>query len=307
MPTLEQNFRLSRGDLIYGFEAPRKAAIMASTRLKRLYENGFWLTCNEYNDNTVLSFSQIYTPNSAASEEDYWNHLKERLERYDQHYKAITSAKLTWEEVRQEMPPNFMRDFADLVDEGQFGYGLSQNQLVEGMAFARVLHRDRRYKPETVKAKSEQQLRRKGDSLQFAMIRKSCKFGLKYVTQVLPQNSTVHFILDEFPTDEAVVKKEKHEGRISITISELRWVFREWPTIQNRVIFYLNSTQVTAPWNRNPEPWRRYAEERFEKYRKKLQERGIHDDVLQADIGGMRTNPLTQTTNNLKQRTFDLD
>lgn len=100
-----------------------------------------------------------------------------------------------------------------------------------------------RYNPASAKTLTEAQRRRKGDSPQFAMIRKSCKFGLEYVTKILPNGATIHFLLNDMPAEQEIINKtklgnaRKNNLRVPITVSEIRWLFRNWPDVHAPVRF----------------------------------------------------------------------
>ncbi len=108
--------------------------------------------------------------------------------------------------------------------------------------------------------------------------------------------NSVHFLLDGLDMAE-VAKKGQRTGSggrtsVSITTSELRYVFRHWNTLKGVVKFYVNFTQVPAPWEEDwtlatipncaPNPitaelveWGNYYTARLEKYNGKLPDKDL--------------------------------
>lgn len=179
-----------------------------------------------------------------------------------------------------------------------------------GQHFYKLLARHERYKPETVKKSGG--LTQKNNSYTFAMIRKACKFGLEYVTQHTG-SAKIHFLVGDGDAWEDVVKKKvvrvKDESndtkRVPITVSELRWVFRNWEKVKLRVKFYDSSLNLRpAPWESDPEAWREYALARIEKYKKKAKTKSAHA-VPQAEIRDADLMRLVRWANDLKKISGD--
>ena len=230
MNDLAYNFKLGRGDLIYGFDAARNAYIQNSVELGFAVLTGGWIVANDFNDNTILKFDQFYTPNAKEVKDE------------DQILAILDALK-------------------------------QQGKLKEGEPFVRALYA--KYPPSTVKNYDAKKLARSGDSPFFKMVRRSCKFGIQYVTEILQGGAKVHFILDYMPSEDVILGKKKlddkgkesKQGRVPITVSELRFVFRNWSRLQSRIIFYKHlQKQAFAPWEINPAGWKKYALERYEKY-----------------------------------------
>ena len=91
----------------------------------------------------------------------------------------------------------------------------------------------------------------------YLAIRRACKFGIGLVATA-PEftHAKVHFILDGLDMTEVATKgtrsatqtKGPNKVAVSITVSELRYVFRNWGQLSNKVILYVNLIPVAAPW-----------------------------------------------------------
>jgi hypothetical protein len=149
-------------------------------------------------------------------------------------------------------------------------------KLEGGLPFIKALYR--RYPPSEVKNIDLAKLNRTGDSHNFKMIRRSCKFGIEYVAGLLDGNAKVHFVLDYMPDEADILSKKKYNGRVPITVSELRYVFRNWRRLSGRIVFYKSLREDFAPWESNPQAWRKYAIERLDKYAK-LAGKAHRDDL----------------------------
>lgn len=122
----------------------------------------------------------------------------------------------------------------------------------------------------------------------YLAIRRACKFGIGLAaTSAAFAGGTVHFLLDGLDMAEVAEKRERtgYGGRksVSITTSELRYVFRNWGKLSGTVRFYVNLQKVDAPWDQDwslptlggmpPNPikaeralWAQYAQDRSAKY-----------------------------------------
>jgi hypothetical protein len=108
--------------------------------------------------------------------------------------------------------------------------------------------------------------------------RRACKFGIEHILQLASNYNEpclVHFILDEMVQTEVAAKQVKtngdHQPRIvPITFSELRYVFRNWDRLADKVVFYRNQKVCPAPWDddvtpANKQAWANYATRREQK------------------------------------------
>ncbi len=175
----------------------------------------------------------------------------------------------------------------------------------------------------TIYDEEEPMMTKKGKAMSDRSIRRACKFGLEYVANVHAQHgSRIHFILDGLDMDN-VIKKRKvtlrnkrsnHIQRVfvPITYSELRNVYRKWPTsdFNETIYFYDNFKHVKAPWEQNPSAWKKYSITRMAKYRTTLEKLLKDDDyycyrmeiqeLLAAANLAEKGGQLTKSTNLLK-------
>jgi hypothetical protein len=95
-------------------------------------------------------------------------------------------------------------------------------------------------------------------------LRRSSKFGVRWAAQ---SGRRIHFNLDNIVMDEVVNKNRAGEdspaalGRPkqrAITGAELRFVYRNWNQLRDRVVFYRNRQVVPPPWESEPLLWARY-------------------------------------------------
>ena len=91
----------------------------------------------------------------------------------------------------------------------------------------------------------------------YLAIRRACKFGIGLVaTDPQFQHAKVHFILDGLDMAEVANKATRTSASalgpakvaVSITVSELRYVFRNWGRLSGKVVLYVNLLPVAAPW-----------------------------------------------------------
>jgi hypothetical protein len=95
----------------------------------------------------------------------------------------------------------------------------------------------------------------------YLAIRRACKFGIGLVaTGDQFQNALVHFVLDGLNMQEVATKatRQSQTGTqmgtktfVSITVSELRYVYRNWGQLSAKVVLYVNLQPVAAPWIAN--------------------------------------------------------
>lgn len=95
-------------------------------------------------------------------------------------------------------------------------------------------------------------------SRNYLAIRRACKFGIGLVaTGDEFADAIVHFVLDGLDMQEVCNKQTRQsQGSgmlapktfVSITVSELRYVYRNWGTLNAKVVLYVNLQPVAAPW-----------------------------------------------------------
>ena len=86
--------------------------------------------------------------------------------------------------------------------------------------------------------------------LKYLALRRACKFGIGFIVSC---NQRVHFVLDDINmwdvTTKRLVNLPGGEGpRVSITTSELTYVYRNWSTLKGKVLFYRRTVEVPPPW-----------------------------------------------------------
>ncbi|MGX7173666.1 hypothetical protein [Enterococcus ratti] len=92
-------------------------------------------------------------------------------------------------------------------------------------------------------------------------IKRGCKIGID-IAKINP-DVEIHFCLDGIDIKD-VISKAQGEGIYggSMTSSELRYVYRNWEELKERVIFVekreASWVKVKAPWVREPELWEAY-------------------------------------------------
>lgn len=117
-------------------------------------------------------------------------------------------------------------------------------------------------------------------------VRRSCKFGIEFVTQKLA--GKIHYVLDgmnlEAVTTKARITNTSGYQKIPICTSELRFLFRNWNKFRGRgkVIFWENFDHALPPWNRPTYAanWKAYGLSRLEKYWTKIATAGGLDGFL---------------------------
>ncbi len=79
------------------------------------------------------------------------------------------------------------------------------------------------------------------------------KSGLAMVAEQSESQRKIHFILDGVDYESVTNKTSS-----SITSSELRYVYRHYDQLENKVLFYKNQQVVQAPWLASPAMWDSY-------------------------------------------------
>ncbi|EOB3455998.1 hypothetical protein ACIJDO_001136 [Enterococcus hirae] len=72
----------------------------------------------------------------------------------------------------------------------------------------------------------------------------------------LNPNLKIHFCLDGLNMSE-VLSKDNRNGKKK-TSTELRYVYRNWKELSEKVIFMKGGQRVKAPWEQEPEVWQAY-------------------------------------------------
>ncbi|EEJ1579061.1 hypothetical protein AXQ96_004450 [Salmonella enterica subsp. enterica] len=93
----------------------------------------------------------------------------------------------------------------------------------------------------------------------YNIIKRGCKAGIMSAP-LDGSKHHIHFSLDGIDMDGVVTKTRSHpeSGQPSITGSELRCAYRLRDQLKDKLHFYENGIEVSAPWEKNPELWRKY-------------------------------------------------
>ncbi|MGB6976067.1 MAG: hypothetical protein WBE18_01210 [Gammaproteobacteria bacterium] len=119
-----------------------------------------------------------------------------------------------------------------LLDEAQ------QKYITYILSQEKFSPRNEEMKPKLEKRKSD------ADHREEVKLRRLCKAALTW-----PQK-TIHFCLDTLNEDQAITKWNREENKIDngFTDAELRWLYKNWEKVKDKVIFYKNGEQTEAPW-----------------------------------------------------------
>lgn len=103
-------------------------------------------------------------------------------------------------------------------------------------------------------------------SIRNYMIRRGCKL---LIWETIDKGATIHYALDDI--DISIVANcsplklkatrrggaggqqgKKATSKVPVCTSELREIFRNWPRLQNNIVFYHQTLEVTPPWKNQP-------------------------------------------------------
>lgn len=102
-------------------------------------------------------------------------------------------------------------------------------------------------------------------------IRRRCKIGLN--SAKLNPNLKIIFCLDGLNMSE-VLSKADYSGK-KITSTELRYAYRNWKELSEKVIFMKGGQRVKAPWEQEPEVWQAYQPKCWKNNLEFLQKRKV--------------------------------
>jgi hypothetical protein len=255
------DFDPTRGDVIYGLTPARTAYkdawfqdhlshINASTpandpyflRLAALgwhqideYNNYFGITAIANTGSAAATLTHLGTKSAAIPGDPLGSKNPNRLQQYQAN---LSVSRLSPASVYQSSA-------AKLAQEGytanQFSSGRNGLQKMFGLA---------KSKSSAAKALAQ--------SLNYLAIRRACKFGIGLVaTGDQFPNAFVHFVLDGLNMSEVATNATRQtqtggllvpKTYVSITVSELRYVYRNWGKLMAKVVLYVNLQPVAAPW-----------------------------------------------------------
>lgn len=211
-----------RGDLLYGFAEDRgeylhhMETLVASGRnlgLKTFLDapqGSFWIQVDAYND-TLFGDQTLFA--TAASDVG---------DRGDQQSGSDPFITAFWEKLKQHR-------FSPLEV-----FKMS-NAKVKKEGWYPDLEKDRYY----------------------LAIRRACKFGIENVLNAASPDAKIHFVLDLFSRNlgermvQATYKMQvtaRSRTAIPITTSEIRYAYRNWHRLKDRMIFYYKFANDCAPW-----------------------------------------------------------
>lgn len=93
-------------------------------------------------------------------------------------------------------------------------------------------------------------------------ISRGCKNGIDMVRHDL--NLMIYFVLDGLNMEKISEKNRNKQYESDYTCKELRYVFRHWTELKEKVVFFENRNIVKAPWieGKYVHAWQRYHENR---------------------------------------------
>lgn len=91
----------------------------------------------------------------------------------------------------------------------------------------------------------------------YLAIRRGCKFGIEHVLNAVSPDAKIHFLLDRFNNNNGdrmvqatykMASSARGRTAVSITYSEIRYVYRNWDRLKDHVNFYYQFKKAEAPW-----------------------------------------------------------
>ncbi|MBO1298672.1 MULTISPECIES: hypothetical protein [unclassified Enterococcus] len=115
-------------------------------------------------------------------------------------------------------------------------------------------------------------------------IDRGCKNGIDMA--ICYPNVMIYFVLDGLDMHDIAGKNRKKKFESDYTCKELRYIFRHWYELKEKVIFFENKKIVKAPWvdGSYVHAWKTYRESRKEQLSKKLSSMRTQsmDDIQQT-------------------------
>jgi hypothetical protein len=261
MPGFLDDFSPANGDLVYGITPARNAYISAweqsvmsryqgaqndaakDTLFKELEAKAKnWHTLDSYNNYYAVPVAGEVKPTQVldALKSRYESATEPRVKAYLQslivsRYSPAVVSSAPQQKVSQE---GYRRDhFNDPRSGAEKFFGV---------------HKD--------KANEKREGRALAQNLNYLAIRRACKFGIGLLAEdsvFVQMGAKIRFVLDGLDMREVATKATRDSNTgvdqgtkqaVSITVSELRYAFRNWGKLNNTVVLYVNLQPVQAPW-----------------------------------------------------------
>ena len=255
------DFDPTRGDVIYGISPARTAYkdawlldqmshIDATTpandpyflRVAALgwhqmdeYNNYFGIPAISNTGSAAAALTHLGTKSAAVPADATGSKNPSRLQQYEAN---LAVSRFSPASVYQSSPAKLSQE------------GYTANQFSSGRNFLQQLLGLAKSKSSAAQALEQ--------SRNYLAIRRACKFGIGLVaTGDQFQNAFVHFVLDGLNMSEVATNATRQtqtggllapKTYVSITVSELRYVYRNWGKLSAKVVLYVNLQPVAAPW-----------------------------------------------------------
>lgn len=101
-------------------------------------------------------------------------------------------------------------------------------------------------------------------------ITRGCKNGIDMAIHY--PNILIYFVLDGIKMKEVMKKNRQKKYKSEYTCKELRYIYRHWYQLKEKVLFFLNRKIVNAPWIEGDHihEWQKYHEHRKKKLGKEI-------------------------------------
>lgn len=289
MANYKDDFHPGRGDVTYGI-SPACSAYL-----------GEW---KEANDQRMQSTVKAIKDQAADDWAAAFSAAKtNRMDCYNNYYGVPSigggSAKKTVQhidELHDTAPNQRMKAYGEKIVQSRFSptsvFKEQKGKLVDEGYVESQYTSDKTF---DFRKKAHREDQAMAQNRNYLAIRRACKFGIGLVaTDSHFAGAKVHFILDGLDMQEVATKGKRssdvpnaphgapQKSAVSITVSELRYVYRNWGLLSGSVILYVNLIPVAAPWLNNWGPldaigafpkisarkdlWDAYGEQRKGKY-----------------------------------------
>ena len=116
-------------------------------------------------------------------------------------------------------------------------------------------------------------------------IERGCKNGIDIVIHY--PNIKMYFVLDKLNMENIADKNRKKQYKGDFTCKELRYIFRHWYLLKEKVVFFENKKIVKAPWieGKYVKDWQKYQEMRKRRLTGNLEKQRCQSmEEIQASI-----------------------